>query len=351
MGASLTVEGSHDPARLAANTRAALRRMARIMLPVAGVLFFGAPWILGVFGQGYADAATPLLRWFAVGAVLRVVMETYFAVLRAQSRTAGLAWLQGLLCVLVLGLTLILLPRMGLTGAGVAEISSLAVIVALAAPQAVPDRQDRAADAVPEDAAPDGDLADLGAREVPASQQGSAGKGRGPAWAQRLDTDTLALGVQLDFDHLERRPDVRPGPGTPPTGTPTVERPEHRSEPRPDHRPTWALKAPLQLPARSVEVGLPVEEREPGSETSLGPSEVEVDAPFERRRAGRATSRTAYARRRGRASGTSRAVREKTPRSSPVRRTRTVGVRSPRRRCPGGSGCGRPGSGWSSAVC
>lgn len=161
MGASLTVEGSHDPARLAANTRAALKRMARIMLPVASVLFVGAPWILGVFGAGYAEAATPLLRWFAVGAVLRVVMETYFAVLRAQSRTAGLAWLQGLLCVLVLTLTLLLLPRTGLTGAGVAEISSLTVIVAIAAP-----RLWQVIRPGPVTAAPDGDLADLGPREA-----------------------------------------------------------------------------------------------------------------------------------------------------------------------------------------
>ncbi|POX45709.1 hypothetical protein C3489_33555 [Streptomyces sp. Ru71] len=243
MGASLTVEGSHDPGRLAANTRAALRRMARIMLPVAGVLFVGAPWILGVFGPGYADAATPLLRWFAVGAVLRVVMETYFAVLRAQSRTAGLAWLQGLLCVLVLGLTLLLLPRMGLTGAGVAEITSLAVIVAIAAPRLY--RTVTAGPAVCDQVAPDGDLADLGAPEdsVPV-------RAHRPAWA--LDKDTLALGVQVDFDHQERRPDVRPGPGTPPAGTPTV--------------PEWAL-------------GLPVEAREPGSDASLGPAEI--DAPFE----------------------------------------------------------------------
>ncbi|MFE7167560.1 lipopolysaccharide biosynthesis protein [Streptomyces sp. NPDC057616] len=254
MGASLTVEGSHDPARLAVNTRAALRRMARIMLPICGVLFIGAPWILGVFGAGYADAATPLLRWFAVGALLRVVMETYFAVLRAQSRTGGLAWLQGLLCVLVLGLTLLLLPRMGLTGAGVAEISSLAVIVTIAAPKLY--RILRAAPAdVPEHAAPDGDLADLGAREVPATD---APRRRGPAWA--LDSDTLALGIHVDFDHVERRPDVRPGPGTPPTGTPVLPA---------DHRPTWAKKP---------ELGLPVEEREPGSEASLGPAEV--DAPF-----------------------------------------------------------------------
>ncbi|WP_327693871.1 lipopolysaccharide biosynthesis protein [Streptomyces sp. NBC_00459] len=227
MGASLTVEGSHDPARLAANTRAALKRMARIMLPVAGVLFFGAPWILGVFGSGYADAATPLLRWFAVGAVLRVVMETYFAVLRAQSRTSGLAWMQGLLCVLVLGLTLLLLPRMGLTGAGVAEISSLAVIVALAAPRLYRTVMAAPADAVPEGPAPDGDLADLGTRDVVAANS----RRRGQGWA--LDSDTLALGVHLDFDHQERRPDVRPGPGTPPTGTPA---------PRADHRPAWAVK-------------------------------------------------------------------------------------------------------------
>ncbi|MFC5215832.1 lipopolysaccharide biosynthesis protein [Streptomyces coerulescens] len=249
MGASLTVEGAHDPGRLAANTRAALKRMARIMLPVAAILFFGAPWILGVFGPGYADAATPLLRWFAVGGLLRVVMETYFAVLRAQSRTAGLAWLQGLLCALVLGLTLVLLPRMGLTGAGVAEIASLSVIVAIAAPKLY--RTARATSAeVPEDAAPDGDLADLGAREVP-----EGARKRGPGWA--LDSDTLALGIHVDFDHLERRPDVRPGPGTPPTGTPRI---------RPEHRPTWA---------RTPEFGLPVEERRASTQPA------EVDAPFE----------------------------------------------------------------------
>ncbi|WP_326583866.1 lipopolysaccharide biosynthesis protein [Streptomyces sp. NBC_00481] len=266
MGASLTVEGAHDPARLAANTRAALRRMARIMLPVCAVLFFGAPWILAVFGQAYADAATPLLRWFAIGAVLRVVMETYFAVLRAQSRTAGLAWLQGLLCALVLGLTLVLLPRMGLTGAGVAEISSLAVIVLIAAPRLYRILRAAGPAEVPADAPPDGDLADLG-------RVASAAKKQSGAWSRRLDSDTLALGIHLDFDHLERRPDVRPGPGTPPTGT---------ASPRKDHRPAWAQDRPTRPLKLPPALGLPVEAREPGSESSLGPAEVpEVDAPFE----------------------------------------------------------------------
>ncbi|WP_415938706.1 lipopolysaccharide biosynthesis protein [Streptomyces sp. 039-1] len=263
MGASLTVEGSHDPARLAANTRAALKRMARIMLPVCGLLFLGAPYILHVFGAGYAHAATPLLRWFAVGALLRVVMETYFAVLRAQSRTSGLAYLQGLLCLLVLGLTVILLPRMGLTGAGVAEISSLAVIVTIAAPRLFRIVRTAPPAAPPADAAPDGDLADLGPRDAVPSHEPK----RGPARA--LDSDTLALRLHIDLDHLERRPDVRPGPGTPPTGTPAA-----RTGTGEERRPAWARRQPS--------VGLPVEAREPGSEASLGPVEVpEVDAPFD----------------------------------------------------------------------
>ncbi|OIJ86336.1 lipopolysaccharide biosynthesis protein [Streptomyces colonosanans] len=249
MGASLTVEGAHDPAQLAANTRAALKRMARIMLPVCGLLFLGAPFILHVFGEGYAHAATPLLRWFAVGALLRVVMETYFAVLRAQSRTSGLAYLQGLLCVLVLGLTLLLLPRMGLTGAGVAEISSLAMIVAIAAPKLFRIVRTAPPRALPEDTAPDGDLADLGAHEAPAPKNG-------PSWAKKIDSDTVALGIHVDFDHQERRPDVRPGPGTPPIGTPAL--------PGEDDEPPWALLPP------DHPVGLPVEDLDPAPEEARG---------------------------------------------------------------------------------
>ncbi|MEV4435702.1 polysaccharide biosynthesis C-terminal domain-containing protein [Streptomyces sp. NPDC049585] len=220
MGASLTVEGSHDPARLADNCRAALRRMAKIMVPVCVLMFALAPYILHVFGRGYAEAATPLLRWFAVGAALRVVMEVYFAVLRAQSRTAGLAYLQGLLCVLVLGLTLVLLPRMGLTGAGVAEICSLTVIAAIAAVRlrgVLKASPAGSSPTTPVPAPPDGDLADLPVRgENDPEEEGAGESGRGRLTGARrvlrsaLDADTLPLGVRLDMDHPERRPDVRP---------------------------------------------------------------------------------------------------------------------------------------------
>ncbi|MFJ2201141.1 lipopolysaccharide biosynthesis protein [Streptomyces violaceusniger] len=244
MGSSLTVEGSHDPARLAENCRAALRRMARIMIPVCLFLFVFAPQILGIFGDGYAEAAAPLLRWFAVGAALRVVIEVYFAVLRAQSRTSGLAVLQGLLCVLVLGLTLLLLPRMGLTGAGVAEISSLSVIASIAAVRlrrvlkghggaAAPEPESASPPKPPlplpeQRTAPDGDLADLA---VYGDRRREYAGHYGTRWALRaaLDTDTLALGVRMHFpatdpprddDARKRRWDKRYGTSAPETPPP-----------------------------------------------------------------------------------------------------------------------------------
>ncbi|MFF4157704.1 lipopolysaccharide biosynthesis protein [Streptomyces sp. NPDC001678] len=256
MGASLTVEGSHDPARLAENCRAALGRMARIMVPVCVLLFLLAPYILRVFGRGYADAATPLLRWFAVGAALRVVMEVYFAVLRAQSRTAGLAYLQGLLCVLVLGLTVLLLPRMGLTGAGVAEICSLTVIVSIAAVKlrgvlkAAPPEERTAA----EPPAPDGDLADLAPRGERHDEEAAPAKGRtGTRWALRsaLDADTLPLGVRLDIDHLERRPDVRPA-----EGLPVMERPGSAPLPPPGSGAGWPVAGWPGVRWRTPEAGI-----------------------------------------------------------------------------------------------
>ncbi|MFI0981565.1 polysaccharide biosynthesis C-terminal domain-containing protein [Streptomyces sp. NPDC021093] len=278
MGASLTVEGAHDPASLARNCRASLKKMAKLMVPVAAVLFFGAPYILHVFGAGYAEAATGLLRWFAVGALLRVVIEVYFAVLRAQSRTSGLAYLQGGLCVLVLGLTLLLLPRMGLTGAGVAEVSSLAVVAAIAAfklygvvrsvpAEKAPVRTEPAPGNVPDEAAAPEEAGAESQEEAAASVQAPPER---PRWALRTalgDARTLPLGTHVDFDHQERRPDVRIGPETPAAGlyiprgasgvVPDMKKtedgkPEGAEEAgeEGEHRPTWALRLPAPPPDR-----------------------------------------------------------------------------------------------------
>ncbi|MCQ4083276.1 hypothetical protein NGB36_22385 [Streptomyces sp. RB6PN25] len=132
MGASLTVEGAHDPSRIAENCRAALGRMARIMIPICMFLAVFASPVLHVFGPAYAAEAAPLLRLMALASLTRVLFEAYFGVLRAQSRTSRIAVLQGLLCVLVLGSTMALLHPLGIVGAGVAELASQSVIAVVA---------------------------------------------------------------------------------------------------------------------------------------------------------------------------------------------------------------------------
>ncbi|MDX6350479.1 MAG: hypothetical protein QOF84_5269, partial [Streptomyces sp.] len=230
MGSSLTVEGSHDPSRIAENCRAALRRMARIMVPIVAFLLVFAPQILGVFGQGYADEGAPLLRLLALCSLSRVLIEVFFGVLRAQSRTALLAVLQGVLCLLVLGLTLALLSPLGIVGAGWAELASLVVIAlislfglrrVMAAPAAQSAPSTPSAPLAP--SAPEAPV------DVP-----SAGDDLevvyGTRWAKRaaaLDQDTLHMGVRLDFDHPERRPPVGP-----PVGPPAAEPIPQETSPR-----------------------------------------------------------------------------------------------------------------------
>ena len=197
MGASLTVEGAHDPSRIAENLRAALLRMARIMVPVCVLMLLLAPHLLRVFGPGYAAQGGPLLRFMAVASLTRVLFEAYFGVLRAQSRTSRIALLQGLLCLLVLTSTLLLLPPLGIVGAGVAELGSQSVVAAIACfglvrilregrPAAGTDR-DRG-----DGTGHDGDPPAPAVAEPPVPVRKSAPEAAGPPTARRTADDRLA---------------------------------------------------------------------------------------------------------------------------------------------------------------
>ncbi|MEY9941371.1 lipopolysaccharide biosynthesis protein [Streptacidiphilus sp. MAP5-3] len=134
MAASLTVESSRQPSQLGANTRGALARMACVTLPCFALLGLLAGPILDVFGSGYAAAGAPLLRWLAAAGFLRVLIELYFGTLRARSRTREVALFQGLLCTLVLSLSLLLMPRMGIAGVGLAVLISQGAVAICALP-------------------------------------------------------------------------------------------------------------------------------------------------------------------------------------------------------------------------
>ncbi|MCE0444953.1 hypothetical protein LT493_05910 [Streptomyces tricolor] len=148
------------------------------MLPIAGLLFLGAPWIPGRVRRGLrgrGDPAAALVRGRR-GAADRDGDPLRGAARAEPYRRTRLA--PGPVALLVLGLTLLLLAPDGADRAGVAEIASLAVIVAIATPALWRTVQSAPA-GLPETAAPDGDLADLGtlSRSRP-----------GPRWARDAGT-------------------------------------------------------------------------------------------------------------------------------------------------------------------
>jgi O-antigen/teichoic acid export membrane protein len=124
MSVSLVVEGSFDRERLAMHTRQAVWHTARLLLPLAVVLVGAAPWILRVFGAEYAAAGDNLLRLLAIGLVPSSVCILSFGVARVQDRVRAIIANQALLAALVLTLSSVLLPSMGIDGVGVAWLVS-----------------------------------------------------------------------------------------------------------------------------------------------------------------------------------------------------------------------------------
>jgi O-antigen/teichoic acid export membrane protein len=134
MAMSLTVEGAFDSATLAANCRAALRRMMVLLVPVAFTVALLAPIALGFFGPHYATYGAPILILLSLATLPKALTELYLGALRAQSRTRLIAVIQVARAVLLLGLALALTRTMGLVGAGVAALASQSAIALVIAP-------------------------------------------------------------------------------------------------------------------------------------------------------------------------------------------------------------------------
>jgi len=124
MAMSLTVEGAFDATMLAGHCRRALRKMATVIVPAAALTALVAPWGMRLFGPAYAAHGAPILELLAVATLPRAVTELYLGALRAQSRTALVAVIQGARCVLMLGLVVGMSGAMGTIGVGFAVIIS-----------------------------------------------------------------------------------------------------------------------------------------------------------------------------------------------------------------------------------
>ena len=130
---SLFAHGSHDESELVRLTLASLRFSLGLLVLAVGIVFVFGGKLLLLFGKAYSLQATELLWLLALSAIPIAVNSLYFSVRRVQNRMDQVLIYMGLILGVTVGLSLALVPRVGLIGAGVAWLvgqGSVAVLIA-----------------------------------------------------------------------------------------------------------------------------------------------------------------------------------------------------------------------------
>jgi O-antigen/teichoic acid export membrane protein len=118
--------------------------LRRSLLLWAGVAFgamlvcvLGAQPLLALAGPRYAASGAPLLRLIGLSAPFAALVAVYSTLAWLDQRVWLLAAIQGAAGAMMLGLTLLLLPRVGLVAGGWANLATQALAAAVMAPLAV----------------------------------------------------------------------------------------------------------------------------------------------------------------------------------------------------------------------
>lgn len=128
---SLTVEAAADGARLRELSRRALAHTLRLVAPISVLTAIVAPWALLVFGAGYADEGATLLRLLAAGMIPHAVVTLGVSVARIQHRGRIVVAVQGTHSTIVLGLSALLVPSVGIEAVGFVWAASHTLLAAI----------------------------------------------------------------------------------------------------------------------------------------------------------------------------------------------------------------------------
>ncbi len=132
VGMSLTVEGAHNQEELSAMFRRILLRTLLLVGLIVGLGVLAAPLVLALFGSGYADASTGLLRLLLLSSLFRTVITLAICAARAERRPSRTIALQASLTVIVLPLAWQFTRGLGGAGAVLAWTIGQAAVAALA---------------------------------------------------------------------------------------------------------------------------------------------------------------------------------------------------------------------------
>jgi len=127
---SLFAHGSRDATDFTRSAIASARFSLLLLVPAIGGIFLIGGKVLLIFGRAYSDAGTRLLWILALSTLPLAVNYLYFGVRRVQQRMAGVVASAVWVLIATLGLSVVLLPRVGLLGAGIAWFAAQASLAA-----------------------------------------------------------------------------------------------------------------------------------------------------------------------------------------------------------------------------
>lgn len=133
MSSSLFAEGSHIEAHVRGDAMRAVKLSLVLVLPAVVVALFVADKLLLLFGAAYSEAGVGLLRILALAAIPIILNSMYFTIKRVEKRMSAVVALSAVIAVGTLGLSYLLMPRLGLSGVGIAWLGSQASAAAVVA--------------------------------------------------------------------------------------------------------------------------------------------------------------------------------------------------------------------------
>jgi O-antigen/teichoic acid export membrane protein len=120
---SLFAEGSHHEDKLGIEILRALKLLSAILLPSIIILTIFDTKILELFGTAYSENGTKLFWFLTLSAIPLSINYIYYGIKRVEKKMKAVIILSAFVACVIIGLSYLLLPRIGIMGVGIAWLA------------------------------------------------------------------------------------------------------------------------------------------------------------------------------------------------------------------------------------
>jgi O-antigen/teichoic acid export membrane protein len=125
---SFEVEASANIRELPKISRRILRQMLLLIVPGVAVVFFGAYYIMLLFGSSYAQESTRLLRWLVLATLPLIINYWFLGYSRVTGNGKSIFMVQSVTSIVALTASALWIPKGGITSIGLAWFIAQCVI-------------------------------------------------------------------------------------------------------------------------------------------------------------------------------------------------------------------------------